>query len=355
MYKRIVIKVGTNVITKKNGLLDKSVMAGLTDQISKLKKAGIEVVLVSSGAMGAGRFLIKLPKKSNRVVERQILAAIGQTRLMNTYDQLFGKHKFLCAQVLATKEDFRDRKHYLNMKNCFEALLNDQIIPIVNENDVVSVDELMFTDNDELAGLISAMLNVDSLILLSCVDGLLDCRSEDKKVISVVDSKTHPAYSCITPEKSSFGRGGMLTKCRIAERLSHVGITTHIANGTRKNILLDIVNGKFIGTTFLPQKKVSGVKKWIAHAEGQEKGAAVINKCAVDVLIAKNKAASLLPVGIVKIEGQFEKGDIIKVKNEKGKDIALGVAQYSSKKAREFIGKQGKKPLIHYDYLFLKT
>ena len=356
-YKRIVIKVGTNVITKDNGLLNEQVLKELVRQIAQLKKAGVEVVLVSSGAMGAGRPLVKLSKKANGVVERQILASVGQTRLINTYDKLLSKYNYLCAQVLATKEDFRDRRHYLNMKNCLEGLLQDQILPIINENDVVSVSELMFTDNDELAGLLSAMLDVDALIVLSVVDGVCDRDPKEKgaKVIPVVKPKHQSLHSCVTSEKSLFGRGGMLTKCRIAERMSKIGITTHIANGTLKNVILDIINKKPIGTTFIPAKKVSGMKKWIAHSEGQEKGIATINKCAEEVLMAKDKAASLLPVGITKVTGDFEKGDIIRVENEKGKGIALGVAQYGYKKAKEFVGKKGKKPLIHYDYLFLTS
>ncbi|MBN2096189.1 glutamate 5-kinase [Candidatus Peregrinibacteria bacterium] len=354
-YKRIVIKVGTNVITQENGFLNEPVLTELVRQIAHLKKGGMEVVLVSSGAMGAGRPLVRLREKCNRVLERQILASVGQTRLMNTYDRLLQKHGFLCAQVLATKEDFRDRRHYLNMKSCLEGLLQDEILPIVNENDVISVSELMFTDNDELAGLLSAMLSVDALIILSTVDGVMDRDPKEKgaKVIPVVEPKQKNIHAGITSEKSLFGRGGMLTKYRIAERMSKIGITTHIVNGTLKNILPDILSKKPIGTVFLPAKKVSGMKKWIAHAEGQEKGVAIVNKCAEEVLIAKDKAASLLPVGIIKVTGDFEKGDIIRVENEKGERVALGVAQYNSRKAKEFIGKSGKKPLIHYDYLFI--
>ena len=226
--KRVIVKVGTNVITKENGLLNQSVMQGLVGQITGLKKKGIEVVLVSSGAMGAGRPLVKFKKKPSRIIERQMLASVGQTRLINAYDKLFTGHDYLCAQVLATKEDFRDRKHYLNMKNCLEGLLHDQIIPIINENDVVSVDELMFTDNDELAGLLSSMLNADALMLLTNVDGVM----EDSKVIPIVDFKNTNIYKCIAPTKSSFGRGGMITKCKIAERMSQVGIKTHIIKTT---------------------------------------------------------------------------------------------------------------------------
>lgn len=346
---KIVVKVGTNVLTTADGLLNQSVMQGLVDQLAELKKRGVEVVLVSSGAMGAGRPLIKFSKKPSRIIERQMLASVGQTRLINAYDKLFSKHNYLCAQVLATKEDFRDRKHYLNMKNCLGGLLNDQIIPIINENDVVSVDELMFTDNDELAGLLSSMLNADALMLLTNVDGVM----EDGRVIPIVDFKNTNIYKCISPTKSSFGRGGMITKCKIAERMSQVGIKTHIINGTKSNIILDVLNGESVGTTFIPQKETSGLKKWIAQAEGQEKGEVIIDDKAVEILTSAERAASLLPVGITNVSGSFKKDDIVKIKNQKGDSIGLGVAQYGSKKAKEVIGKKGEKPLVHYDYLFI--
>ena len=348
-YKRVIIKIGTNVITNKSSLLCKRSMSRIVKQIAQLKKEGIEVVLVSSGAMGAGRPLLKLSKKTNRIIERQMLASVGQTRLMNAYDKLLSEHDYLCAQVLATKEDFRDRKHYLNMKNCLEGLLHDQIIPIINENDVVSVDELMFTDNDELAGLLSSMLNAAALILLTNVDGVMD----NGKVISKVDFKKKDIYKCIVPTKSSFGRGGMITKCKIAEKMSQVGITTHIINGEKTGVISDILSGKSVGTKFIPKKEASGIKKWIAHSEGQEKGEVSIDDKAVEILTSPDVAASLLPVGITKISGSFEEDDIIKIKNQKGDAIGLGVAQYGSKKAEEFIGKKGKKPLVHYDYLFI--
>lgn len=348
-YKRIIIKVGTNVLVGEGGLLDEHIMHKLADQIFTVKKMGIDVVLVTSGAMGAGRAIVKFGKKPNRITERQVLASVGQSKLMNVYDKLFSEHNLICAQVLATKEDFRDRKHYLNMKNCLEALLLDQIIPIVNENDVVSVDELMFTDNDELAGLLSAMLNADTLLLLTNVDGVM----ENGEVIRTVDFKNKDIFKSIMPTKSSFGRGGMITKCKIAEKMSQLGIKTFIVNGTKENIILDVLDGKSVGTAFIAKKDASGVKKWIAHSEGREKGEVFIDDKAVEILTSKDKAASLLPVGITKVFGEFGKDDIIKIKNRKGDSVGLGIAQYGSKKAKEVIGKKGEKPLVHYDYLFI--
>jgi len=349
--KKIVVKVGTNVITKENGLLNMEVLKHLVDQIITLRKKGIDIILVSSGAMGAGRALIKLEEDTNDVVRRQVLASIGQVALLKTYLELFQKKGHLCAQVLATKEDFRGRLHYLNMKNCFEALLANGVIPIVNENDVISVTELMFTDNDELAGLIASMLDMDGLILLSNVDGILD--SGCKKVISEVDGETE-LEQCLLPSKSSFGRGGMLTKAKMAQKLADMGITTFVANGEQKNVITDIVSGKDIGTKFLPQKtkKASSLKRWVAHGEGYEKGTITIDDGAEKAL--KKKIASLLPVGITKVEGDFEKGDIVKIQNKKSKSLGFGIAAYDAKTTKSYLGKKDKKAFIHYDYLFLQ-
>ncbi|MFA4830970.1 MAG: glutamate 5-kinase, partial [Patescibacteria group bacterium] len=338
------------VITNDSGLLDIPVMEQIVNQVAQLKKQGIKIIIVSSGAMGAGRSLVKISEDEDRVVKRQVLAAVGQVKLMQTYVDLFVKHGLNCAQVLATKSDFRDRRHYLNMKNCFEALLRDDIIPIVNENDVVSVDELMFTDNDELAGLIASMMSVEAVLLLSLVGGIL--RADGSVVAVVKDEKEVSEH--ILPCVSKFGRGGMHTKCRIALKLAGLGITTHILNGRRAGAIIDALSGKKVGTKFLATgDKVSNVKKWIAYAEGQEKGIVHINECAEPVLREKGKARSLLPVGITKVEGVFEKGDIIKIKNYQGKIIGFGRAEYGSDLAKKNMGKKGNRELVHYDYLFL--
>ncbi len=352
--KRIVVKVGTHVITADNGLLNEKRIEHIAFQIADLKKKGIDVILVSSGAVATGKSLIQLSDKTNPIIKRQVLASVGQIDLMHTYAIIFENFNYFCAQILATKEDFRDRQHYLNMKNCFEGLLHDKIIPIVNENDVVSVSELMFTDNDELAGMISSMLNVDALIILTNVDGVFDKNPNEPgaNLIKEIDPKTTTFQNYISDTKTTFGRGGMVTKSQIANKLSLLGITTYIANGAKENVLINITKGINAGTKFIAHKNVSSVKKWIAHGKGYEKGSVQINEGAEKVLT--DKVSSLLPIGIIKIDGDFEKGDIIEVKNEKGERIGLGKAEYSSKTAEEYLGKQGKKALIHYNYLFLE-
>lgn len=353
--KRVVIKVGTNVLSKTNGHLDITNISHLVDQIATIKQQGIDVILISSGAVGAGKSLLKISKDLNKIVRRQVFSAVGQIKLMNIYTELFLNYQLYCGQVLATKEDFRDRLHYLNMKNCFLALLRDNIIPIVNENDVISVSELMFTDNDELAGLIASLINADALIILSNIDGVFDGAPDkkDSKLILEIDANDKKLLQAITPTRSSFGRGGMHTKFRIAQKAAKLGITTIIANGKKQNILTDIINNDYVATTFKAKANISNVKKWIAYNKKEEKGIVFINKGAVEALQSKKHITSLLPIGITKIEGDFQKGDIIRIVNDKKKSIGFGIAQYHVEKARQNIGQKGKKALIHYDYLFL--
>jgi len=355
-YKKIVVKVGTNVLTRSDGFLDTTTISHLVDQMAQLKKQGVSIILVSSGAVGAGKSALQLSEDTNKIVQRQVYSSIGQVRLMTTYTNLFGNYQIHCGQVLATKEDFRDRTHYLNMKNCFQALLRDQVIPIVNENDVISVNELMFTDNDELAGLIASMINADALIILSTVDGILDGHPDlpDSKTISVIDPDDKSIQKVILPSKSSFGRGGMATKFNMSKKVSKLGITTFIANGKRSNIILDINKGDFIGTKILPKGNASNIKKWMAFNEVKEKGLVFINEGAVDALRSTDRITSLLPIGIIKIEGEFKKGDIVRILDEQGNSLGMGIAQYGLEKAQENVGKKGKKPLVHYDYLVME-
>ncbi|RZJ78401.1 MAG: glutamate 5-kinase [Flavobacterium sp.] len=293
-YKKIVVKVGSNVITQANGLPDEVRIKHLADQLADIKAQGIEVILVSSGAVASGRSLIKVSEKQDAVTTRQLLAAIGQVKLINTYSNFFANHNIKCAQVLVTKEDFRDRAHYLNMKNCLNILLQNEVIPVVNENDVVSVTELMFTDNDELAGLIASMLNADALIILSNVNGIYngDPKNESAEVIQQITSATPNLASFISIGKSQFGRGGMVTK------------STQLNNGAKE-------------------------------------------------VLTSGKATSLLPIGIIAIKADFLKGDIIKIIDEQDNLIGLGIAEYSADKAKERIGLKKQKALVHYDYLFL--
>jgi glutamate 5-kinase len=355
-YRRIIIKIGSNVITQSNGLPDVSRISHLVDQVAEIKKQGIEVILVSSGAVASGRSLISVAEKNDAVATRQLLASIGQVKLINTYSQLFDKYNMLCAQVLVTKEDFRDRQHYLNMKNCLEILLQHQAIPVINENDVVSVTELMFTDNDELAGLIASMLNAQALIVLTNVDGIYDGdpKLPGSAVISQVKEAGIDFSSFVSSGKSQFGRGGMITKSTIAQKTAKLGIAVHIANGTTHNILNQVLANSVIHTQFVPNKKASGKKKWIAHSETAATGVVQVNDGAKAALIS-NKASSLLPVGVTNIISGFKKGEIIKIVDESNNLIGLGLAEYGADKAREWAGQKKQRPLVHYDYLYLQA
>jgi len=251
MYNSLVIKVGSNVLTRSDGRLDITSISHLVDQVAALKAAGIPLVLVSSGAVSAGRELLDVREGTDEVARRQVQSAVGQVRLMEIYRQLFSNHGLLCAQVLATKGDFRDDPHADNMLNCFRALLLDEVVPVVNENDVVAVTELMFTDNDELAGLVARMLEVDALVILSSVDGLYDGPPDapESRLIRRVSAEDDSVLDFVQERKTSFGRGGMGTKLRIAAQTAAAGIPVLLGNGRRPNILLEVTRGKWSGTT----------------------------------------------------------------------------------------------------------
>lgn len=352
--KRVVIKVGTNVITKESGLLNRPVMGSIVAQIAELKRRKVQVILVSSGAVAAGRMLLMAKKEAmENIPARQLLAAVGQVKLMEIYAKFFLKNGYHSAQVLATKEDFRDRHHYLCMRECFTSLLHDDIVPIVNENDVVAIEELMFTDNDELAGLLASMLNADSVIILTSVAGLYDGDPKEKTTKLIETVSVNDTFVLSPTEKSTFGKGGMHTKYRVAKELSLQGITTHIVHGKIPNILLDVIDGKKVGTTFEPRKKMSGIKKWIGQAKGLKKGAVVLNECAEEIFKSAERAHSLLPVGITQIIGDFDKGDIIEIQNSKGESMGYGRAEYGSLKAWEGMGQKNRPCLVHYDYLYI--
>lgn len=357
MKERIVVKIGSSVLTRKDGTLDVTRMSALVDQVAELHKNNVKVILVSSGAVASGRTELKTKQKLDTISARQLYSAVGQAKLINRYYDLFHQHGIVCGQVLATKEDFATRRHYLNQRNCMTVMLENKVIPIVNENDTISVNELMFTDNDELSGLVAAMMGCHKLIILSNIDGIFNGHpsNPDSQVIREIDTRKDQIEDFIQSSKSSAGRGGMQTKYNIARKVAEEGIEVIIANGEKDNILLDLLKDKnTICTRFLPSDKgVSSVKKWIAHSEGFTKGEVHINQGAKDALL-ENKAVSLLPIGVTKIVGNFETDDIVRIIDESGKQIGVGRASYNSEKANEIIGKSNKKAIIHYDYLYIE-
>jgi glutamate 5-kinase len=291
------------------------------------------------------------------VSARQLYAAVGQAKLINRYYDFFREHDIACGQVLTTKESLGTRRHYLNQKNCVGVMLENKVIPIMNENDTIAVTELMFTDNDELSGLIAAMMDAEALIILSNIDGIYNGSPEEPgaEVIREIDmEKDIAAY--IRTSQSSFGRGGMLTKYRIARKVAGEGIEVIIANGKTENILPRLLekNPDVVCSRFIPSAKASsGIKKWIAHSDSFAKGEIHINIHAAKALTGE-KASSLLPVGIVAVKGEFEKDDIVRIFDDQKRRIGLGKVSCDSVKIRELIGKKGNKPVIHYDYLYLE-
>lgn len=287
---------------------------------------------------------------------RQVWAAVGQAKLISSYQYLFGKYGITAGQVLATKESFRDRMHYLNMKDCISAMLDNGVLPIVNENDTISVNELMFTDNDELSGLISSMMDCDSLIILTNVDGIYNGAPEavDTHLIREVDEGTGDLIKFLSASRSDFGRGGIVTKYNTARKLAAEGIDVYIANGSRDWIISDIIKCKDVPKTHFVAagSKTTGIKKWIRHSESFARGSVTINNGAREALTG-DKASSLLMIGITSVEGFFRKGDIISIIDENGSYIGLGKSELDSKKVETLIGEKLLKPLIHYDYLVI--
>lgn len=359
-YKSVVIKIGSNILTHANGTLDTTQLSALVDQIVELQKAGVKTIVVSSGAVAAGRSEVKsCGKRLDTVSQRQLFSAVGQVKLINKYYSLFHDLGVTCGQVLTTKEAFSSRNHYLNQQHCMKTMLENGVTPIVNENDTISITELMFTDNDELSGLVATMMDVDALVILSNIDGIYDGDPSDpaSKVIPKIDGSHTEISQYISSSKSSFGRGGMLTKSRIASKVADQGIEVIIANGKRPNILLNLLlNDKgreVVATRFTPAaRSTSGIKRWIAHSDGFAKGNIIINENALKALLS-NSATSLLPIGVVRVEGDFEKNDIVKIIAESGSTIGIGRIAVDSTEARTEAGERGRKPIIHYDYLYI--
>lgn len=355
-YKRIAVKIGSNVLTRADGTLDITRMSAIVDQVAELHHRGVSVIMISSGAVASGRSELREDKRLDAVSARQLYSAVGQAKLINRYYELFREHGIACGQVLTTKENFSTRRHYLNQKHCMEVMLANNVIPIVNENDTVSVTELMFTDNDELSGLIASMMSMQALVILSNIDGVYDGNPADSasKVITDIYNETD-ASEFIQEGKSTFGRGGMATKYRIARKVASEGIAVIIANGKRDNILQSVINTNrtIPYTLFHPAtESASGVQKWIAHSEGFAKGEIHINAGAAQALLSVHRA-SLLPVGITDIKGDFEKDDIVKIISPDGIMIALGKTAYDSATARTIMGESGARPIVHSDYLYI--
>jgi glutamate 5-kinase len=357
----IVIKVGTQAILAENGAPLAETLGNLTGQIAALMQSGHQVALVSSGAVGSGRHAARqlLGREYGKTTgEKQLLAALGQHELMRTYAALFAPHGIAVAQLLLTKQDFHTRQHYLNIARLLrEVTAQKKVLPIINENDSVSIEELMFTDNDELSGLIAAQMNAARLVILTSVDGVYTGHPDDpqSKKIDVIDplKDTWPEAHA---GKTVQGRGGMATKLSTARKMSELGITTHIASLKDENVLVRLAAGETLGTTILPCARQSSLKKWMAFTGGAaQTGSITVNTKLAELLRTGGKALSLLPVGIEAAAGDFKKGDLIDIRAPNGTKIGIGIARYGADRLREYIGHKGKPEIIHYDHLHIRT
>ena len=340
-YKRIVIKIGSSLFCTGN-VLDFSFVQGIAQQIALLRQEGREILLVSSGAIALGMSLLKLAGRPKELSQLQAVAAIGQNELMNMYRGFFEKHDAHCAQVLLTWEDFDSRKRYLNAKNTLLTILKLGSIPIINENDTVSTEEIKFGDNDRLSALVAAAVSADLLVMLSDIDGLL---GEDKKtVVRIVDEITPKIKKLACPTDKATCVGGMITKLEAARIAIDSGIPCIIANGRREDIVNLAVNKpQESGTLFISKKNLDARERWIAFGT-KPKGKIIVDAGAKNALL---KRKSLLSVGVVTAEGGFDQGDIVSIAEAQSGEFARGRSNLSLRQLDKVKGKRFDKEVIH--------
>lgn len=345
--KRIVIKLGTNVLRNESGEASLPRLYSYIEDISTLVKSGKEVLIITSGAVGFGRKKINV-EKSDDIVLKQACAAIGQSKLMSIYENGFDSYGITIAQVLLTEDDFANRKRYLNLRNTLNRLLELGVVPIINQNDTVSTFELetlytdalvSFADNDKLSALVASEMDADLLLILSDVNGLYDCNPKDNpnaKIITVVNDVTEEIMN-LANGVSAGGRGGMKTKLEAAKVVTRFGGRMIIANGKLPNVIKEVFTGKELGTIFLPaDDKLTGKKCWICYATNII-GKIKINNGAKKALA--EETSSLLPIGITTIIHEFKKGDVVSILDEEDKEFARGISNYSSDDCKKIMGR----------------
>lgn len=358
--KKLVIKVGTNALTGPDGQLDIRLIGSLATQVWKLIEDGKDVVVVSSGAIGAGMNVLGMPKRPKELALLQAAAAVGQNKLMQLFEKGFSKYNLPVAQILVTRSDFVDRRRYLNIERTLSALNEFHAVPIINENDTVAVDENRFGDNDLIAALVANLVHADLLVILSVVDGLLDKAGGRVDFVPRMEDQT---LALLRPEKSSLGSGGMQSKLQAVKLATNAGIDTVIANGRQEDILVKLIlAGEKVGTVFAgSSKKVSGKLRWIAGA-AQPVGNIIVDDGAARAIISGGK--SLLPSGITGISGKFSRGDVVTVVNLSGQELARGLTNYTtaelakikghrSEGVRKIMGLECCEEAIHRDNLIV--
>ena len=369
--KKIVIKVGTNVLTDKNGFLDNEIIGNIARQIIELRNKGYYIVIVSSGAIGAGLSVLGIKTRPKNLPKLQAAASVGQCKLISIYDDFFTKHKFNAAQLLLTRQDFEDRRRYLNASNTINALMKLNTIPIINENDTISVDEIAFSDNDILSSLVTNLVHAELFIILSSVDGLYTNITSNGKcsdLVSHVNGITSDITKLASDIKTSGGVGGMQSKLEAAKTATKAGGAVIIANGRKDNVLVRIMNGEDIGTFFLPvnadNKKMTCRRRWIRFSV-KPAGKFFVDNGAEDALIKNGK--SLLATGIVGVDGDFKNGDVISVIGKNNhQEFGRGLTNYSSEEInkvkglktseiRKILGYKTYDEVIHRDNLVIDS
>lgn len=343
---RIVIKFGTNILTNEDGDVSLPRVYSFIEDVSKLRKSGKEIILVTSGAVGLGKKKLGI-ESTEAVAMKQACAAIGQSKLMSIYESAFDQYGIVVAQILLTEDDFSQRKKYLSLRTTLNKLLELNVIPIINQNDTVSTIELdeiypemqvCFSDNDKLSALVASELDADLLVILSDIDGLFDSNpkiNKDAKIIPVVEKVTQEILD-YGEDASAGGRGGMKTKLEAARLVSRSGGTVLIVNGKTPSVIQEVFSEKEIGTIFMPNDEMlSGKKRWIGYATNIL-GKVIVNFGAKKAILEKE--SSLLPIGVVDVVNEFKKGEVISIIDENEREIARGIANYNSKDCKRIAG-----------------
>jgi len=351
--RRIVVKVGSSILASVDKGLHYEAFSRLTKEISDLKRQGCEIVLVSSGAIAAGMEKLGYKTRPQAITQKQATAAVGQTRLMNIYEDYFSRYQQMVAQVLLTHDDLSHRRRFLNARNTLLTLLELGIIPIINENDTVVVDEIKFGDNDNLSALITNLIGADLLVILTDIDGLCDSDprvNPNAKCIPLVEDIDGDIEGIIGETKNEMSVGGMISKIQAARKASRFGIPTVVARGTKDGILHQILKGKEIGTLILPKgEALSSRKHWIAF-NPKPKGDLIVDEGAKKAVVQRGK--SLLPSGVVKIKGSFDRGDLVTCVGPRGKEFARGLVNYSASELEKIKGLRSDRIEIALGYKY---
>ncbi len=342
--KTVVVKVGTRILTHETGKLNFRVMEKIVRELADLKNQGKDVLFVSSGAVGAGIGRLGLSRKPQSTREKQAVAAVGQGLLIQMYEKLFSEYGLIVAQVLLTRDDFNDRKRYLNSRNTLKTLLEFGVVPVINENDTVAVEEIEFGDNDSLSALVASVIDADLLVLLTDIDGLYSGNPREDKnacLISIVDGITPEIKKMAGKASEMLGTGGMVTKVAAAEIAMNSGIPMVIANGRMPDVLQRILDGEPVGTLFCAREKcLDGRKRWIAYGQSPH-GLLVVDRGAKKALVEDGK--SLLPSGIIDVQGDFEQGDMVAIRDQDGNELARGLVNYTAGELRVIKGMRTEK------------